>query len=436
MNRSVLRKRRVLICLLSVVLGAVTGLGATKAKAPKQIQPEVLDKELIEELLDAARRAEPEWKDDRALISRKGAALPPDPDNAALLYYQAMLTQPQPDAATRQLIDEVLRGAEPDEKIRKYLNQQSCRNAIKLAEAAARIPECNWGLLQSQGLGFNDEAFRRFYFLLAIDARTLAADGDYRAALGQCLTLRRLARHVHEWFFSSLAVEKKAFTSIRDILGSMPPDADILTWLQGQLVLGQAVPEWSAELLEADFEFMLRLLYNEPDTLAGHRKDLAEKAADNSAKKAIQALTDEELLAPARHSYEKFLNSVLRVIGSDMPYEKAYAELQRLMDKLEEQTDSDPVVILRHCVDQVGKFYNIQIRHTAEFNALRAAIEIYLVMAKTGQLPKTLPDYLPKDPFTGKDFAYEITDDGFVLSCPDKNIPEARLQRYEFKVRK
>ncbi|MCK4787503.1 MAG: hypothetical protein KAV87_27340, partial [Desulfobacteraceae bacterium] len=422
------------------LMGAhAVALGQTKTKASKGVEPEVLERELFE-MLDSVYREmedEPKNRNGGVLVPQTSTVFPPDPDNAALLYYQAMLYRPQPDADTEELIYKALRGAEPDEKVRKYLNQQSCRKTIKLAEAAARIPECNWGILRSQGFGFNSLAFRRLYFLLEVDARTLAADGDYRSALGRCLTLFRLARHIHRMFISSLSVGGRAFDSIRHILGSMPPDADILTWLQGQLVIVSGASISCAEMLETDFEFVLGLVRKEPDTLEGARDDLEKKAKDDITKKEIQGLTDDELLARAQQSYAKFLNSVLRVIGSGMPYEKTYTEIQRLINKLEEQANSDPVIILWPCVLVIDNMYELQVRHTAEFNALKAAIEIYLVKAKTGQFPEKLPDGLPKDPYTGGDFGYEITDEGFALRCQGEEFQKGRMrQRLEFKVKK
>ncbi len=367
-------------------------------------------------------------------LGAQAVTLPPDPDNAALLYYQALLLRHKPDADTEERIYKVLRGAEPDEKVRKYL--KSCRKTIKLTEAAAQIPECNWGILYSQGFGFNSEQLRHFRILLSLDARTLAADSHYREALGRCLTIRRLARHVHRFFSRSVEVDKTAFLSIRHIIGSMPPDIDTLIWLQGQLTTVPGAPLSSAKALEMDFEFFLRTVRTETKTLSQVKEHLAKKADDDSTRRKIQDLTDEELLRLARQTYERFLNSVLWVIGSDMPYEKTYAEIQRLKEKLKEKADHDPVIILWPCLAVIERIYGFQVLHATEFNALRAAIEIYLVNARIGRLPKTLPDYLPKDPYSGQDFEYEITEEGFVLRCRVKAIGARKVQQYEFKVQK
>jgi hypothetical protein len=77
-------------------------------------------------------------------------------------------------------------------------------------------------------------------------------------------------------------------------------------------------------------------------------------------------------------------------------------------------------------------------RHTAQMaqiNCTKAAVELYLIMAKTGQLPKELPDNLPKDPFTGRDLLYKIRDYGFILGCRSEIFKRGK-ERFAFQIRK
>ena len=114
-------------------------------------------------------------------IGIQAATLPPDPDNAALLYYQAFLLLTDPNM---NLINPVLDGAEPDEKVREYI--EDAHKAIELAEAAAKVPDCTWGIIYSQGLGANLPQLEQCHYLtniLNVEARILTADRDYRAAL-------------------------------------------------------------------------------------------------------------------------------------------------------------------------------------------------------------------------------------------------------------
>jgi transcriptional regulator CtsR len=274
--------------------------------------------------------------------------------------------------------------------------------------------------------------------LLAVDALTLAADGDYRAAINRCLTIHRLAEHIptDEMLLFSLTVDRTALFCIQRVLGSMPPDVEILTWLRGQLAAVSSTSQSLALALKMDYEFMSIEMRKDPNTIARLIAHLAKNTSDKSAKKEILILTDDEVITRAQQSYAKYLDSVLRAIGSDMSYEKTYAEIKRLTDKLDEQANSDPVIILLLCAEQVVRWYDLQVAHKARFNALKAAIEIYLETAKAGQLPDTIPNYLPKDPYSDKDFEYEMTKKGFLLRCRIKPIEEREVWQYEFKVDK
>lgn len=83
-------------------------------------------------------------------------------------------------------------------------------------------------------------------------------------------------------------------------------------------------------------------------------------------------------------------------------------------------------------IDDVVRHYDIYVRSMANYNAIRTAIEIYLIMAETEQLPQKLPDNLPMDPYSGQDFEYEITPEGFVLRCREKSISDNKIWEYEF----
>jgi hypothetical protein len=219
----------------------------------------------------------------------------------------------------------------------------------------------------------------------------------------------------------------------------MPSDADILTWFGGQLSLVPAVPLSFAETLEADFESAFHRMRTDPTLLATLRNQLVEKAEDEQAKQSAGNLTDEQLLSRGRDPYARFLNSILRVLRSEMTYKQKHAEMQRLYSNLVEEYGDDPVVahVIAWCSTDtmIVEQYSRYIGHIAHFNGLRAAVEVYLVAAKTGQLPKKLPDYLPKDPFTDREFVYEITDEGFALRCQgeDRLVHKGWL---EFKVAK
>ncbi len=401
------------------------------------------------DLFDIASKATEKVEEDSAkdyYVGSETAAqahaggLPASLDNAALLYYQAFLLRPEPDYATFRLIDAVLRGAEPDKNVRKYL--ATCRETIRLAEAASQIRQCNWGIMCSRGGALDVgvvASSRELCLLLDVYGRTLAADGKYRAALDSSLRINRLGEHLGDdtyiTYATSLTVGRRCLGCIQYVLGSMPRDIDTLTWLQGQLTV-QGAPRLASAWMETARDIELQFMRTNPELLESWRRQVKQDTKHPKAKKDILSLTDEQVLLRARQSYDKFLSSVNRIIGSDIPYVEKYAEIQRLSNDPQQQPVSDPVTLLWPSAEPVIASYRIYIRQVAHFNAVKAAIEIYLATAKTGRLPDTLPDGLPKDPYSGQDFEYEKTADGFVLRCRVKAIDDNKVWQYEFKVRK
>ena len=449
----------------------------------------------MEEFSDTS--GEDYYLDVESVIGTGTAGPPSDVDNAALLYYQAFLSRPKPDSATGLIMNRVLRGAEPDGNIRRYL--KSCRHTIKSAKAAGLIRDCNWGISSSQRLGnMRLVDLRDLSIILNLYARTLAVDGHYREALDSSLTIRRLARHVGDesvlLYLFSRQIDSMALRTIRHILGIIPPDNDTMIWFRGQLAAVQGITNSFTAAMEYQFEQALHILRSNPNGYKLWRRDLAILAGlpydENETKdlpkilvkesaelmktwrdlhvtdrekdeiRMLLNLTDEELLERSRQSHQKWLNSFFRILKSDISYQKKYAELQRLEGELGGEPndpnsilyhfDSDNVFMM-HIYSEPTRLYGMQIRHRAELSALMTAIEIYRIKAETGRLPDSLPADLSKDPFSGEDFRYEITDEGFVLHCRARDLEASpkefrpgklqkilsdKFQQYEFKVKK
>jgi len=380
-------------------------------------------------------------------LGAQAVVLPPDPDNAALLYYQAFLLRPEPDDDAWWSINEVLRGADPNDTLREYLNLPDCRKTIEFTEAAAQLPSCDWGIRYSQGIGADLTLLaniRTLSFLISADARVLAADGDYQAGLSRCFVIRRIAGHVGDDtmlnYLVSLAMDGVAHMCTRDILGCMPPSVEILTWLRGQLIVVRDTIPSLVRALEMDFELGLQSVRTDPDILESLREHLAEKTDDKNTRDEILGLTDGEIIDIVREPYADFLDSVFHVMDSELMYEEKILEIQRFKEKFIDEYVSDMTlgslaILYMANSGAVDEVYNIKVRNTAQFNALKAAIEIYLIKVETGQLPETLPDGLPKDPYSGQDFGYEITQDSFTFHSQGEDFQGRGAQLLEFKVK-
>jgi hypothetical protein len=375
----------------------------------------------------------------------KEAALP-SPDNAALLYYQAFLLRPQPDDATFLQINAVLRGAEPDGRVRAYLG--NCRPMIHTTEVAALVPQCTWGIRHLDPNGLREmsllEQIRQLIYVLALDARTLGTDGCYDAAFARCLTMRRLARHVgDETMLAQLfsrAIDSLSQGTMQYVLGLTPADADIFQRLRGQLAAVSGASGSIAKGMQGDLDLLLEGMRNDAGLLERIRQELVKNATDQQAKEQASDLTDEDVLALAREPYQRFLYDIFQIMDSEMPYEQKHTEIDRRQSRLIEDYGDNPAVSYAMGSSYVGtpwitRQYTLSLHHAARCNALKVAVEVYLVRAQTGQLPQTLPAYSLKDPFSGQDFEYEVTASGFILRCRAQDLDVHRIVQYEFKVR-
>lgn len=366
-----------------------------------------------------------------------GSTLPPERENAALLYYQAFLLCPEADPNMASRIDRAFAGARVTEEIIGYMDR--ARQAIDLAETASQMPTCNWGIPHLDGGASWREPrvhIRRLVKILGLDARILADEGNHRAALRRCLTMRRLASHVGDdsipSYAFSLMLDAIALSRIQDTLGRMPPNTEDLTWLQGQLAATGGGARPPARALLMDLAHVANKMRRNTEGLASTRDFFARHG--NTVGTETQDLTDERILALSRKPYDVYLQEALRAMAVDMAYVDVYAEIERLKSELNDQAGENPATrhLIMMCAENVPTAYGLYVRYTARFNALQTAIEVYRAHGDEGQLPSVVPDCGPKDPYSGRPFEFRLTEIGFRLRCRGEDIGEERTRQYEF----
>lgn len=359
---------------------------------------------------------------------RAAPGLPPDPNNAALLYYQAMLTCPLPDDATSALLHKVLGGAEPNDNVKRYVSE--CRYAFRLAEAAVKIPECDWGIAYSLGSQLPVGLWtgqRRLAIALSAEAHMHASAGDYRTALTRCLLMQHIASHGGQY---GLSVEGVAYRTTEHVLGKMPLDAQILAWLRSELASTPLTLPDLVQIVRTEVEMTLQSARTNDKTLAWLRDELL-KHANESDRPRLASMTDDEVIDLARVPCTEFLDQAGRILDKHLPYKQTYAELQSLLKRVEEQAESNPAIFLslRSDLEQTLRYYSTRIRRQAVLNAFQIAMEIYIETAKTGRLPRRLPPHQPLDPLTNQEYDYEITKTGFILRSRPGDIPDGGIVR-------
>ena len=362
------------------------------------------------------------------------------PDNAAVLYYRACQWY-QAEPEMEQMLSDLSRGKiEVNEKIKKFV--KSNKRAIDFAIDASGVTNCDWGMDYSKGMATvlpPLHTFKKLARLILADAKIMTEKGDYKSAIDRCLSLERFARHVSDRsmmnYLFGLAINKEADKYIQDILANMPEDLEMLSWLKNQLAQIDS-KSFSFKICvddanEAAMSFMIK--DNIKGLLPIENWEVPPSLSKIAEKWILAA--DEQFLASNRAYWKKLIGNIKATL--DMPYPKAYAELKRLCEKPEKDIIENPDATLSTILlPAFDKSYSVGIRGKNLPNVIRVAIDIYIIKAKTGQLPDELLAGLPEDLFSGKPFKYEKNADGFVLSCQGKDLDKDEIFQYEFKVPK
>jgi hypothetical protein len=374
-----------------------------------------------------------------AVMTPTSRAVPADPNNAALLYYQAFLLMPQNQDRSSLLLQDLPYGAEPNDQIREYLKQ--CQPVIDLAVAASQIPVCDWGLQFSRGFQMRIThlgEIRRLAFLVRDELKVRVTDGQYREALERCLVLRRMAQQVGDdtlvsWLVG-VAIDAQADKAIRSVLAVMPADAPTLTWLKSELAVTPAKPLLIQNALNTEEECLLtsislgrdRLIEDLKTTEAEVRPGLIERLRNG----------DEAFLEGSRKHVQNHFRAVLSIIDSPATWVQKLGQLDALSKQPDQDAKTNPNALLAATLlPAISKVTLTDARTLSAQNMLKAAIEVYLVKARTGVLPNQLPISAPKDTFTGENFKYEKTQGGFRLSRWTDDPKTDKTWQFEFNVK-
>lgn len=376
-------------------------------------------------------------------------AIPPDPTNAALLYYQALLTMPKGEGEAVDHLAEIAKGEMEPDQIRWFLQQSD--NAVAFVEAAAGLPKCDWGYRFSLGLDMQLpqlSQLRRLAFILGADARLHAFDGDYRRALEQCRLMDSLSRHVGDdtlvSYLVSMAVRELAMQCVQDIIGHIANEAEGLRELRNELAMAAPLTVSPIKPLKIEVEIMADLMQMgkrdkmiEMMGVVGDKDDPpgVEEVVDEANKKTKEfiASLNTETLKRAEAMYRQRVAATLIAWNTPMSYAQKYPQLKKLCDDFDR---NDPAArVAGAFMANMAKIYTIGVRSDAHANAILAGVEICLARARSGRLPGTLPEGLPKDAFSGQDFEYKRTDDGFVLRCRKPDLDKNETYEYAFVVK-
>jgi hypothetical protein len=364
------------------------------------------------------------------------------PDNAALLYYQAFLLYEKPDDTMDKMLSDFRDGKiKVNEVIEQYIEKN--HKVIDYVMKAANIQNCDWGYDYSQGFELlmpNLAQLRQVTYLIQAEAKLLAEKGDYQTALERCLSTHKMALHAADrtiiGYLVAIAISGRANSAIQSILTDTLEDSQALNRLKEQLTnienkfpslrdyIGYEAEVCVATMQRAKAQAVVDIAFDE------------ECFDPNTAKRILEA--DEEFFERSRDCYTRHMNSIQAVLDAPMSYPQAYEKLLELGEKLTKEAKEKDAPLAIMFAPAFNRIYSLSVRGKTHFNAVKAAIEVYIIKAKTGKLPDTLPAGLPGDLFSAKPFKYMKTADGFILRYQGEDLSDKdkKIYEYEFKVKK
>ncbi|UCG59223.1 MAG: hypothetical protein JSU70_06870 [Phycisphaerales bacterium] len=363
------------------------------------------------------------------------------PDNAAVLYYRACLSY-RVDREVEAALKEVARGGvEVGDGMKEFI--RSNRFAVKFAVTAADVSNCDWGLDYSAGTAMIMpplSTLRNLARLLLADARVAAAEGDYELALDRCLSVLKMSAHIGDdvaiSYLVSLSTGMITNECIQEILSDMPVDLEILTWLKDRLADATGTILSTRTAVSGDARMVLVDVRTEnAEEMLGWLP--GSDAASDLEKLAAQRLreADDEFFDENRDYYKNYMSALAAVLDPSVPYAQAYDELTTLSDKIRKDAlEGVGATLATFAAPEPRGIYNKEIEYKTFLNAVKTAVDIYIVRAKTGRLPDAPLPHSPRDSFSGKDFEYERQDGSFILRCRGKDLGKNKIHEYEFKV--
>lgn len=126
-------------------------------------------------------------------------SLPADPTNAALAYWRAWSLEAATLADKVRDLYVIDKGVAPDSELVTLLRSPETRTTIHQILAASRLPECDFGVMYSDGfmaLLPHLSKLRASARLLIADAALASAEGRHADAAGNVAAVYRIGRHL------------------------------------------------------------------------------------------------------------------------------------------------------------------------------------------------------------------------------------------------
>ena len=369
------------------------------------------------------------------------------PDNAAVLYYKHMEHFDRPDKAIWDELTDLPTSNKPaSEEVKALIQRHKKNHLIPELEIASELKHCDWGIDVSQGFemlmpGLSN--IKSFMYLLLADGAIAAQEGDIEAALDKNLVTRRMAHHVSNdtliGFLVSSALNRKSDDALRHLLGTYAIDEKTLAEFKNELLWESYRPKPIRHPLMMEKEVCL--LETSIMTPERYKKCVAGWGGTDTDeekemnKRVLEYLKDIDSASRERSAtiFSKYYDNIFTIM--EKPYTQAYVEIDAESEKMcdNAKEDDDAILPAIFC-PALAKCYNYGINWKTNYDAMLTALDIYIIAAKTGNLPEELPKSTYIDHFSGKPFIYEVTEDGFILRCQQEDLSKKVTHEFTYKL--
>ena len=343
--------------------------------------------------------------------------------NAALFYYQALIECPLDRPLSSDEIRMLKSGSDISDALRQKMKIYR-ETVVRPVEVGTQAEYCKWGLpVPSSRSTMMFQNLHGLGYIVWADAHLLLWNGDGEEAIKRCVTLHQLACHVglnRDFSLWGLQSEFTVVDAASRVLNTKPVESHTLSWLRTQLEVKVERSQWlinSIRRVAKDSLYLFEQNCRERNGIKRYRSSVRLDATDTykASKKDWDSYSDDELHTMIRDHYANTVDRLcLALTDIKPPYEPAFKKIYEMFPFDDER--DNPLIVPELRSEELfyadDRFLNAEIR----MNALKAAIDIYLIQEQTGELPRIIPPGLPTNPCTNEPFKYTVKDDGFVLS--------------------
>ena len=375
-------------------------------------------------------------------------------ENAAVLYRKAFELYSEPSKEIKAQLSKYMSGdIELNEEIKSHIEKN--RQIIQLVIEASRLKHCDWEFDNTKNMQYLEDclevssAAKKISQLLWSDCRIQIDNSNFRNAIDRCKSVYRLSGHIADrvlitWLVYT-ALGSITNDMIAEILPEIQEDKNLLTTVKYELwrfskkdesfFAFDSETEWMAgHINNNEIKNKLKTLFGQdPNTIEDYDEIFLAKCKECFREQRSEIKRTFKMpYLHAREARKAIREKYFTDFNLETPYNQKQADTKHLRKDLL-NNPAFRALIIDHSLIEI---YNLRVKCKTEVNAFRTAVELYLIRARTGKLPDSLPAGSAKDLFSGKDFIYEKTEDGFVLKCQGKDLEKDEIYEYEFKVKK